>query len=1076
MGQSIAHRSLLTICIFICGLFTEAHAQQTEPRAVEAGKNQVSEETSNQERVSSDRGLQSLGQNSIVFSEQVQPLLRRHCVRCHGENNQEADLRLDQIDRIVNRSAADPSVAAVIWAGKSSASTLIHRVTDPDKGDVMPLDSEPLSKMEILILRRWIDEGAVIDSPAAERALGEQHWAYQTIKRPEVPSSDKWESPIDRYVDEKLMKQGLSFSKTDDPGRLLRRVFLALTGLPPTPQQVQSFVSNPTLAHYESFVEECLHSPHYGQRWAVHWLDMARYADSNGFQADQIRDNWAYRDWVIRAFNKSIPYDQFITDQIAGDLVNDPTIDQQIATGFHRMTTCNVEAGVDPEANRVNQVVDRVNTTATVFLGSTLECAQCHDHKYDPFSQRDYYQLFAYFNNTSLEVKNTSDVTWDFYGPTIELPLDEATTTKRTQLIAELQEQQQQLTVRQHSNQTAYQEWVGDLRAYKGLKWHPVVPAAFSSTGSETIELQADGAVLLTGDVPDKVEYEFTFEALSQPVTAIRIDALTDDRIPGKGPGRGDAQRTNIILSEIECETISDQGNRRLQLQQPSADFSQAKWDVANAIDGDPKTGWAIAPQFGKPHWASFVLSEPLRLESGIEKLRITLKQLYGTGRVIGKPRISFYYGDPQLIDVEDELISIAGKEKPSKPEEKKLRNAFEERDAVTAAINKKITELNKQIDQLKPDTTLVMQEDSPRETFVMIRGDYETQGERVQTGIPQILLRSNQTDAADPSQLNEIEPIRGDRLDLANWLTSKQNPLTARVVVNQWWSEIFGRGLVSTPEDFGTQGERPTHPELLDWLASELMASGWSMKHLHKLMVMSHAFRQSSSINSTQLNQDPNNIWWSRSPRLRMKAEFIRDNALAISGLLSTKEAGPPIMPYQPENLWRSVGRNQPKWVAAENDDRFRRGVYVIWKRAAPYPSFVNFDAPNRGACTVQRSRSNTPIQALTLLNDPAYLEMALGLADRIVSESPSSDDDQRIAFGFQLALSRSPSNKEVEIVKSLLENERSKIQQQPLLAEDRIREPARVVQVRSTNRQELAAWLSVANTLLNLDETMTR
>lgn len=1003
--------------------------------------------------------------HSYGGSKEVRAILRRHCIRCHGEKQQESDLRLDQLDSIISResnSEKEIHQPSMIVAGNASASQLIQRITDPDQGEIMPLDADPLSPNEIATLQRWIEEGAISEPPDHDTAQG--HWSYQKIIRPNLPEDIKASSAIDHFISKEHTTRGLSFSVPEHPGRLLRRASLALTGMPPSPEAVNQFVSSPSIDSYSRFIDDCLSSPRYGERWAVHWLDLARYADSNGFQADQIRDNWAYRDWVIRSFNQSQPYDQFIMDQIAGDLVDQPSIDQQIATGFHRMTTCNVEAGVDPEANRVNQVVDRVNTTATVFLGSTLECAQCHDHKYDPFSQEDYYRLFAYFNNTSIEVKNTSGVTWDFYGPSMELPMDEEKATQLANLKTQIEQLERELEEHQKGNQEPYRDWIAKLAANQEADWQVQTPVKFETTGAETFEIQDDGSVLLSGTIPDKVEYVLTFDASVLPLTAIRLEALTDDQIPGQGPGRGDPQRTNIILSEIEYQQITSDQTHVATLINAQADFSQTKWEVSKAIDGDPKTGWAIAPQFGKPHWASFVISDPPKTTDKPTAIRIILKQFYGGGRVIGKPRISFYHGDPTLLGIERELIEIASKDKRSPAENKRLRKAFDDKDETAQSLNESIAKLKKQAESLKPDTTLVMKEDSPRETFVMIRGDYENVGSQVSAGIPSIL-------AGD-----EPPAGQGNRLALARWLTSPNNPLTARVVVNQWWSEIFGRGLVSTPEDFGTQGERPTHPELLDWLASELIESGWSMKHLHKLMVMSLAFRQSNASNASMQSNDPNNLWLARAPRLRMKAEFIRDNGLTISGLLSTKQEGPPIMPYQPDDLWRSVGRNQPKWIAAENEDRFRRGVYVVWKRAAPYPSFVNFDAPNRGACTVERGRSNTPLQALTLLNDPAYIEMALAFADRIISESPSSDDGERIKFAFQIAIARSPSVNESSIVATLLEQERKRLKEKPELIEARIQVPSAVIELRSSERVELAAWMSVANALLNLDETMSR
>ncbi len=1008
-------------------------------------------------------------ENRIDFTHDVQPILRLHCYRCHGSKNQKGGLQLNRRAAVYgNADSGEP----IVVKQQADSSLLIKRLVDEDLGDLMPLDGEALSQQEIKTLRFWIDQGAAWPDELAEG----KHWAYQPIVRPDVPAAGaRGGQPIDQFIKRRLDQQGLEFSPPADRARLIRRVALALTGLPPSPQEVHDFVIEDAPDAYEKMVDRLLESPRYGERWAVPWLDLARYADSNGFQADQIRDNWAYRDWVIRAFNADLPYDQFVIDQIAGDLRPDATTDQKIATGFHRMTTCNVEAGVHPEANRTNQIIDRVNTTATVFLGTTLECAQCHDHKYDPFSQKDYYQLFAYFNNTPLEVKNTAGVTWDFYGPKMNLPMDEAKENQRQTLqtrLAGYEQDRQGIVV---ASNAEYMQWLAAIRKLgdPSKAWQRARPEKFESSGGEEFTILDDGAVLLSGSVPDTADHIFTFAPQTTPITAIRIDVLTDDSIEGKGPGRGDAVRSNIILSELTCELISEDGVIPLDLENAVADFSQTKWDVANAIDGNRKTGWAISPQFGKPHWAAFAFSEPVVFDRGVNpekgtsptQLRVTLGQYYGRGRVIAKPRISFFTQDPALIGLDASMIELANK-KNLKPKEKKtLRAEFEKRNPRLQQLDQRITRTKRELEKLQPDTTLVMQEmDQPRETFVLTRGEYDNPAEKVAPGFPEVL-----------PQAIPIETT-GNRLELAYRLTSRDNPLLSRVTVNRWWGELFGTGLVNTPEDFGTQAEDPSHPQLLDWLASELMDSDWSMKHIHKTIVMSATFQQSSKITPQLLEADPKNRLLARGPRFRLSAELVRDNALAISGLFSDKMFGPPIMPFQPDNLWRSVGRNQPKWEAAENENRFRRGVYVVWKRAAPYPSFINFDAPDRGSCTVRRGRSNTPLQALTLLNDPAYAEMALAMADRILSQSPRQDDAGRIDFAIRLALARAATDKEIRLLQTLLEHERAQVKNDNATIEARTKTPFADMKLRTTDKAELAAWFAIANVLLNLDETISQ
>ena len=439
--------------------------------------------------------------------------------------------------------------------------------------------------------------------------------------------------------------------------------------------------------------------------------------------------------------------------------------------------------------------------------------------------------------------------------------------------------------------------------------------------------------------------------------------------------------------------------------------------------------------------------------------------QYYGRGRVIGKPRISFCTENPALIELDDSIIELARQEN-LKPEQKKLlRTQFEGSNSRIRKLDQLIDRTKRTLGTLQPDTTLVMEEmDTERETFILTRGQYDNPAGKVSPGFPEAL-----------PQTESIEPT-GNRLELAYRLTSRENPLLSRVTVNRWWNELFGTGLVNTPEDFGTQAEDPSHPQLLDWLASELMASGWSMKHIHKTIVMSSTFQQNSKITRELLESDPNNRLLARGPRFRLPAELVRDNALAVSGLLSDKMFGPPIMPYQPDNLWRSVGRNQPKWKAAENEDRFRRGVYVVWKRAAPYPSFINFDAPDRGSCTVRRGRSNTPLQALTLLNDPAYAEMALALADRVLCESPENDDEQRIDYAIRLTLARSASEKEIDLLRELLKRERAAVKNNIETIEARTKTPFSDMKLKTNDKAELAAWFAIANVLLNLDETISQ
>lgn len=994
--------------------------------------------------------------DEISFEHDVRPILIRHCDRCHGTKNQEGDLQLNRRASVLDR---DGDSAPIIVPGDPRNSLLIQRLTDSDAGDIMPLDGNPLTRAEIDVLQHWIQQGAAWPDEFAE----DQHWAWEPISRPALPQPNSSSSAIDQFVQSRLAQQAMEQTAPLDRPRLLRRVSLALTGIPPTPTEIEDFVSDTSSNAYEAVVDRLLNSSLYGERWAIPWMDLARYADSNGFQADQLRDNWAWRDWVIKAFNADMPFDRFVTDQLAGDLQQDATVDQKIATGFHRMTTCNVEAGVHPEANRVNQIVDRVNTTATAFLGITLECAQCHDHKYDPFTQEDYYRIFAYFNNSPLEVKNTTGVTWDFYGPKMDLPLDESVQARKQDLekqISQLQDQRKQI-IAQDTND--YESWLATVRDYSPVdSWTISTPESFSTSGSDQYNIRKDGSILLSGTASGPVEHTIVLPLPDAAVTALRLETLTDKSLPGKGPGRRNKNTPDFQLHEIQCEIVRDNETQTVRIETAQADYSAPGSHISGAIDGDRQTSWSIAPHFGKPHQARFCFAKPIVPSQPDDQLRIKLIQ---GNQSIGRPRISLTTADPATIDVDAQLVDAARQESRSPEQHKQLRRAYESRHPQLSNIKGQISRLRVQLDSIQPETTLVMVEmDKPRETFILTRGDYEQPAERVSPGPPRSL----------PPAMDI--PQTGDRLELARWLTSPSNPLFARVTVNRWWAELFGNGLVTTPEDFGTQSSAPSHPQLLDWLAAEFISSGWSMKHIHKLIVMSDTWQQEPAGSSEIRSRDPDNRLLARGPRFRLAAETIRDNALTISGLLSTQMYGPPVMPFQPQGVWRSVGRNQPKWDAATDANRFRRGVYVICKRAAPYPSFTTFDAPDRGSCTVRRSRSNTPLQALTLLNDLAYGEMALAFADRVLAQSSDQTDRGRIHYAMTLATARQPTDQETQILQRLLDDERSELVDHPKQIESRLKMKPPGSELQFSDSAEVAAWFAVTNTILNLDETMTQ
>ena len=909
------------------------------------------------------------------------------------------------------------------------------------------------------------------------------HWAYVKPARPELPMVEhpkQVSNPVDSFILKRLEKEGWKLSPQTDKPRLLRRVHLDLTGIPPTVGDVDAFLADESPDAYKKVVEQLLASPRYGEHWARQWLDLARYADSNGFQADQLRESWAYRDWVINAMNADMPFDQFTIEQLAGDLLPEATLEQKIATGFHRTPTCNVEAGVDPEENRTNQVVDRVNTTGTVWLGTTLECVQCHDHKYDPFPQEEYYQLFAFFNNTPVEVQKGSggsNVQYNFFGPKMELPMDPEKAGKKKEAEAKLKALEEDLSALEKELQpivdAAFQkdkESLGKDPAGKPT-WTALEPQEWNSTGGEPFELLDDHS-LLAGRAPGETAvYTITTQASGNRISAIRLDALTHDSLKGKGPGRNKTNNNpNFVLNEFSVKLIHKDGKEtQLSLTNPAASFSQGGFSPDKLIDGDrsARSGWAIAPEFGKPHWVQFNLQSPIQPEAG-QSLVFKLEHKYGGGRNIGRVKLSeseHPHVSAGKEKFDSKILAILKKDKPSKKDLKTYADHFLKNNQAHKELTKKKADAQKVLSGLVPHSTLVMVEmDKTRKTNVMIRGEFLNKGKEVTHGTP-----------ADLHKWDDSWPK--NRLGLANWLVSNENPLVARVTVNRWWAQIMGRGIVETEEDFGTQCEPPTHPGLLDWLATEFMESGWSMKHIHRTIVMSSTYRQDSRVSTKHLAKDPLNKLFARGPRFRMTAEMIRDNALRVSGLLSTKMHGPTVFPPQPPGLWRQTGRNEPKYETSVGEDRFRRGIYVVWRRAAPYPSFVNFDGPDRSACHPKRSRTNTPLQALTLLNDEAYVEMALAFAESILSETASDAPmEEKLRYAFRRTLARDPSPIEIQVLAELHDAELADLEKSPARPKELLGAITGYKPSPGRAPKQLALWFSIANTLLNLDETITK
>ena len=989
---------------------------------------------------------------AVDFASDIRPILEQRCLDCHNSAKRKGGLVLSS-----RAGALTPADSGSVVFEPADASEIMRRLMSEDEDERMPAKGDRLSAKEIALMSAWVKEGF----PYSEDLETEEvHWAYVAPVKAVVPPG---ESAIDYFVGRALVEREVSASKRAGKARLLRRLSLDLTGLPPTLDEVHAFESG--VVDYKAEVDRLLASPRFGEHWARQWLDLARYADSNGFQADQLRDSWAFRDWVIRALNDNMPFDQFTIEQLAGDLLPGATIDQKIATGFHRTVTCNVEAGVHPEANRHDQVFDRVNTTGLVWLGTSLECAQCHNHKYDPFSQKEYYELFAFFNNTPLEVDNKGKgVSYDFTGPFMDLPMSADKEAERSRLRDEMTVVEKEMKQIKRDAVSAQKAWEAKVVAAiaEPVKYKTMAIEEISSTGSEEFVTQKDGSVLATGTVPSTVEYTLKLRSASAgALTALRLDALTDPSLPGKGPGRGDPKRTNFILSEIEvyASATTEKRGKRVKILDAIADFSQTSWEVSKAFDGNRKTGWAIAPEFSKPHWATFIFDQPIPVKTPY--LTVVLDQNFGRGRVLGRVRISGTDGNPDLENIPDDVMAVLKKKGTRNKAGKKVIDAyFEKKYPEMLAVKRKHTKLTQAMNAVKPHQTLVMMDQKEaRETHLLIRGDYSNKGMPVSTATPAVLHAWD-------------EDLPRTRLGFAQWLMRPENPLTARVTVNRWWGQLFGRGLVATEEDFGTMSDSPSHPELLDWLAVEFVEQGWSMKHLLKLMVMSETYQRDARITPEQLEADPSNYWLARGPRHRMTAEMIRDNALKISGVLSTEMGGPPVYPPQPDGLWRQTGRNEPKYIVEKDERRFRRGVYIIWRRAAPYASFVNFDGTDRSACVPKRSRTNTPLQALTLLNDETYVELAFAFAQRVLREG----GDQPLIFAFRTALARTPTSVELSELQAYLDEELARYRAAPETAKILLEGMQAIERDADLDTAELAAWQSVASVLFNLDETINK
>ncbi len=1156
----------------------------------------------------------SAAETEVDFNRDVRSVFSNICFECHGPdaNQRQTDWRLDTQEGAFGE-LSDGEFAIV--PGKSSESQLYQRISSKEPALQMPPEdfAKQLKPEQIESIKKWIDQGAEWRG----------HWSFDAPQQPAVPAVEHKaavKNPIDNFVVARLETEGLAPAPEATKETLIRRVTFDLTGLPPTIAEVDAFLADDSPNAYEKVVDRLLASPRYGEHLGRFWLDAARYGDTHGLHLDNERSLWPYRDWVINAFNDNMPFDQFTVEQLAGDLLPEATMSQKIATGFNRCNVTTSEGGSIAEEYRVRYAVDRVETLSTVWMGMTLGCAVCHDHKFDPFTQKEFYQLFAYYNNVD---ENPMDGNALLPPPVMKVPtpaqaarqkeLDAAIAEKKTLVDGPLPE----VDAAQAVWET---EWSEQLRD----RWQMLNPQQFTSSGGSTLSSLEDSSVLANGENPAKDDYEIITQIETPGITAIRLEALTHESLADNGPGR--AGNGNFLLTEFEAEIapVSDPEKfQPVKFAKALADFSQTdgEYFIAKAIDGDfgddngwavdggkrhedrtafflptepfgfaggtilkiklkqqskwdnhaigrfrlsitddgavlpakvedwhlagpfeaesgkvafetayppetavdltakyndDKIAWASRPKFndGKSHrldgtncatylyrtidapsprratfrlgsddgikmWVNGqeVLAHDVQRTVAPDQERVTVDLQQGKNEILLKvvnygSRHEFYF-DKTIENSNSEVLQITpilakSVENRSDDEKKQLRDYFRRNSSPEwQQLSDELAQLNQErktlVDAI-PATMIMKDRDEPRDCFVLERGEYTKPGEKVEMGVP-----------ASMPPLPENAPK--NRLALAQWLVAPEHPLTARVTVNRYWQHFFGTGIVKTAEDFGSQGEWPSHPRLLDWLATEFIETGWDVKRMQKLIVMSGTYRQSSNITPESHAHDPQNRLLARGPRFRLDAEMLRDNALFLSGTIVEKIGGKSVRPYQPAGIWKAVGysgSNTVNFVRDNGDKLYRRSLYIFWKRTAPPPSMITFDAPSRESCTVRRARTNTPLQALVLLNDEQYVEAARKFAERIMTEG-GTDAKSRIEFAFRAATARHPNRDEAQLFMDLF-NEQLATYQQDSEAAEKLLSVGEAPRNTQLNPAELAAWTIIANTILNLNETLTK
>ena len=966
--------------------------------------------------------LVSVHSQAVDFNREIRPLLASKCYACHGpdEEGRKAKLRLDVRENALKNE--------VIVPGKIEESEFHYRIRSDDPEEIMPPPEShaTLTAKEKDLLEKWIKEGAKYD----------KHWAFVPPVASAPPAKNsKWgRNEIDSFILENLKKHDLKPSAQADGYSLVRRLYLDLIGLPPTPEQADAFVSDKRPDAYERLIDKLLASPHYGEKWGREWLDLARYADSNGYEKDRPRNIWPYRDWVIRALNEDMPYDQFTIEQLAGDMLPNATQEQKTATGFHRNTQLNEEGGIDPLEFRFYAAVDRVATTGTVWMGLTTGCAQCHTHKYDPITHDEYFGLMSLLDNVD--------------EPDLFLET-EAQAKQAEQIQSQIQTKSLALQEDIEGFDQAFEKWRTKEEANATL-WANLLPTAMK-TNLPKLEVMEDGSIFSSGDVTKRDVFDLNFTS-KKAISALRLEVLPDDRLPQRGPGRCyyEGRKGDFFLSEF---TIRVNGEKQ-KILNPSSTYGKisvggGSAKASNVTDGDGSSGWSTSGQTGQANHLVLPLEKaipagtPFSVEMLFERHFVVSLGRFRISATTDKKATAKKHG------VATELILAQGS-KASQEDVADLRRSFLEQDPRWKKQRKPLDDLKKRIPRLQH--TLVMLErppDNPRSTFLRHRGEYTNPKHEVPSGLPEIFQLQNKKEPAN-------------RLEFARWLTSTDNPLGDRVTVNRAWRSFFGYGLIRTSGDFGTQAAAPDHPQLLDWLALEFRKNGMSLKKLHRLIVTSSTYRQDSQVSGELLKNDPQNRLLARGPRFRLSGELIRDHMLKASGKLSAKMFGPGVYPPQPLSVLAHAFGNK-SWNASKGEDRYRRSVYTFVKRTAPFAGHMTFDGTSGENCLARRDRSNPPLQALTLLNDQMFLELA-----RAAGAEVHLQKKDPVLSLFRRFLTRPPSAEETKALQAYLDQQIERLEKGELKPTD--------IAADKKATPELAGKVLLARAIMNLDEAITK